>query len=151
MEFQLDKTNFFLFNKYVLYSFTGVMQDFRNHKNSMNSLVACDSHHEKSAIGGKRAQFRYQVKFSEEESAMLAHLANTSRGTTQKVKNALILLKEPPVSLLKEDVLEFRFSLAPWRKICKLDEEQAEIPVLDDCSAKLAPGDYRITLKATTD
>ena len=35
---------------------------------------------------------RYQVKLSEEERAMLSHLANTSRGTPQKVKNALILL-----------------------------------------------------------
>ena len=35
---------------------------------------------------------RYQVKLSEEERAMLSHLANTARGTPQKVKNALILL-----------------------------------------------------------
>lgn len=35
---------------------------------------------------------RYQVKLSEEERAMLSHLANTVRGTPQKVKNALILL-----------------------------------------------------------
>ena len=60
-------------------------------------------------------------------------------------------LKEPPVSLLKEDWLEFRFALAPWRKICKLDDEQTEFPLLDDCSAKLAPGDYRIFLKSLND
>ena len=35
---------------------------------------------------------RYQVNLTEEERAMLSRLAGTSRGTPQKVKNALILI-----------------------------------------------------------
>ncbi|MBO4649079.1 MAG: hypothetical protein J5806_13085 [Lentisphaeria bacterium] len=55
-------------------------------------------------------------------------------------------LTEPPVSQLREDMLEFRFTLAPWRKIAPLGNDEAEIPLLDECSARLAPGDYRIVL-----
>jgi len=55
-------------------------------------------------------------------------------------------LTEPPVSQLREDMLEFRFMLAPWRKITPFGNDEAEIPLLDECSARLAPGDYRIVL-----
>lgn len=37
-------------------------------------------------------KIRYQVKLSKEERIELSHLASTSRGTPQKIKNALILL-----------------------------------------------------------
>lgn len=37
-------------------------------------------------------KIRYQVKLSKEERAELSHLASSSRGTPQKIKNALILL-----------------------------------------------------------
>ena len=55
-------------------------------------------------------------------------------------------IKEPPVSQLKETLLNFRFSLAPWKKITALSGNQAEIPVTGTDSAALMPGDYLITL-----
>ena len=55
-------------------------------------------------------------------------------------------LNEPPVSQLREDLLDFRFSLAPWRKISPLGGNIPGIPLQDEYSARLLPGDYRIEL-----
>lgn len=54
-------------------------------------------------------------------------------------------LKEPPVSQLREDALEFRFTLAPWKKITDLSGS-TEYERTEDGSVHLAPGDYKIKL-----
>ncbi|MBO4303153.1 MAG: hypothetical protein J6A21_01065 [Lentisphaeria bacterium] len=54
-------------------------------------------------------------------------------------------LKEPPVSQLKEEALLFRFSLASWKKITDPSGKK-EFEKVDDCSARLLPGSYRIFL-----
>ena len=54
-------------------------------------------------------------------------------------------LKEPPVSLLREDTLLFSLMLAPWRKITDLSGN-TEYAMTDEHSARLAPGSYRIFL-----
>ena len=56
-------------------------------------------------------------------------------------------LKEPPVSQLKEDVLEFSFLLGTWQEIKPLSQGVGDIVRLDEHSARLAPGDYRIILE----
>ena len=52
-------------------------------------------------------------------------------------------LREPPVSLLREDTLLFSLMLAPWRKITDLSGN-IEYAMTDEHSARLAPGSYRI-------
>jgi len=54
-------------------------------------------------------------------------------------------LREPPVSQLREDALEFRFTLAPWRKITDLSGS-TEYERTDEGSVRLEPGDYKIIL-----
>jgi hypothetical protein len=56
-------------------------------------------------------------------------------------------LKEPPVSQLKEDWLDFSFSLGPWREIKAVSGGADCIALLGNHSARLAPGDYRIILE----
>ena len=54
-------------------------------------------------------------------------------------------LKEPPVSLLREDTLSFSFTLAPWKKITDLSGN-TEYTRAEDGSVRLAPGEYKINL-----
>ena len=77
------------------------------------------------------------------------YLADPQRGRQfRHMANRWIsCLKEPPISQLKEDMLEFRFSLGTWRGVQALSGRSDGIVVLDDHSARLEPGDYLIVLE----
>lgn len=53
--------------------------------------------------------------------------------------------KEPPVSQLREDTLQFSFTLAPWKSITDLSGS-TEYERTEEGSVRLAPGDYKIKL-----
>ena len=54
-------------------------------------------------------------------------------------------LREPPVSQLREDTLQFSFTLAPWKSITDLSGS-TEYERTEEGSVRLAPGDYKIKL-----
>lgn len=75
------------------------------------------------------------------------YLADPQRGKQfRHMANRWIsCLKEPPVSLLREDTLQFSFMLAPWKKITD-QSGNTEYARTDDNAVRLRPGSYRIML-----
>ncbi|MBR5079292.1 MAG: hypothetical protein IKX30_11185 [Victivallales bacterium] len=74
-------------------------------------------------------------------------LADPQRGRQFKTmaNRWISCLKEPPVSQLREDMLDFSFFLSPLQKVTSLSMQE-DFPLKDNHSACLPPGDYLLTL-----